>query len=779
ATERIKLRGTAEFLGNELESLNQIYDEMLAALSYQMRTPLNNVLGFTELIESELFGPLPNEQYRGYVRDISKSGRLMLNTLDGLLDRGRFNVLKRQEAGYRHIIELAPDMMLICRENHIVFINPAGISLLGIESADEVVGKSFETFVHPDFKDVVAAGLTPLTRRHGRVPLMLKKADGRDIEIEVSALDYQEPNEAPGIMLVARDLTEINRAARIANDREERLQRVVDTVADGIITLDENGIVQTVNRAACRILRDQANDIIGQSFAPFLDTDVGSLIRLLDARLSEGNVHSTGTERRFKRGDGEAGYIDLAVSKLVLEDGKNLYIAVIRDVTERKQSEEKLRYLATRDHLTGLPNYALFLERLEVAISISAETESIIGILFVDLDHFKNINDTLGHTAGDQVLRMAGDRLLACVDESDTVSRLGADEYMILLETIDSTDEAARIAQKVCSSLSTPFEVNGRQVYTSASIGVALYPTHAESTSELVKHVDTATHHAKHLGRNNIQFYTEELSRKMLRHLELESGLREALNRNEFTVYYQPQVSLVSRQVVGAEALIRWHSAELGQVSPAEFIPVAEATGLIAAIGEWVLREACMQLAAWRRAGWDDMTISVNISARQFHQSDLAERIAQILEETGAPAEYLDLELTEGVLIEDAEETLHILAPLKEMGISVSVDDFGTGYSSLNYLKRFPIDTLKIDRSFIKDIPTDADDMAITRAIVTLANTLDLKTVAEGVESEDQLVFLSALGCTLSQGYLTGKPVPAAAFTRRLVDQKNPVAKRG
>ena len=437
----------------------------------------------------------------------------------------------------------------------------------------------------------------------------------------------------------------------------------------------------------------------------------------------------------------------------------------ITDITERAQAQERLQYLAHHDSLTGLPNRALFLERLDHALTRARWTKRPLAVLFLDLDRFKNINDTLGHDIGDSALRVASERLLSCVREGDTVARFGGDEFTVLLEDMANTDDVPAIAQKIIDVLSRPFVVDKREFVITASIGISLYPNDGDDSLRLLRNADTAMYRAKDQGRNKYQFYSSEMSVKALEKFTLESSLRHALNRGEFLLYYQPQVHLSTGQVTGVEALLRWQHPELGLILPSQFIPVAEETGLMKAIDEWVLHTACAQAKAWQSAGIPSISMIVNLSGRSFSEAGLAEVIARALGQNGLAAEMLELEITENVIMQNAPTTVAMLEALNRMGLTLAIDDFGTGYSSLSYLKRFAIDTLKIDQSFVRDVTTDADDASIVTAIIAMGHGLQLKVIAEGVETSGQLDFLRRHDCDGVQGFLFSRPQPEADIT--------------
>ena len=435
---------------------------------------------------------------------------------------------------------------------------------------------------------------------------------------------------------------------------------------------------------------------------------------------------------------------------------------------ERVRSQERIQYLATHDGLTGLPNRAMFNELLRLGAESARRYERKFAVLFVDLDRFKFVNDTLGHEAGDVLLKEMSTRFKECLRASDVVARLGGDEFVFLIQEVGDAAQVTTVARKVLSAALRPVEILGQECRVTASIGISMYPTDATDEQSLMKNADMAMYLAKEEGKNNFQFYSKNIKSQSLERMAIETQLRRALDNGEFSLHYQPKMVSKTGQINGVEALLRWQNPELGSVSPMQFIPVAEETGMIIPIGRWVLRRACAQNVAWQRAGLPAICVAVNLSMRQFADPDLVRDITATLEETGMPPHLLELELTESMVMHNVERTIKLLTTIKGMGVRLAIDDFGTGYSSLAQIKRFPIDTLKVDRSFIREIPRDTEDRAITEAIIAMGKTLSLTVVAEGVETKEQEQFLRERACDEMQGYYFSKPTTAEEFEKLL-----------
>jgi diguanylate cyclase (GGDEF)-like protein len=443
-------------------------------------------------------------------------------------------------------------------------------------------------------------------------------------------------------------------------------------------------------------------------------------------------------------------------------------VMVFHDVSTARALSLRMSYLAQHDSLTDLPNRILLNDRVNQAMALAHRHQQQLAVLFLDVDRFKHINDSLGHDVGDRLLQSVAQRLLGCVRKSDTVSRQGGDEFVILLSEVTRAQDAAVSAEKILMALSTPHRIDRHDLHVTASIGIVIYPDDGTEAETLMKHADFAMYHAKDSGRSNYQFFTPDMNVRAIKRQSLENGLRHALERQEFVLHYQPTMNLETGAIVGVEALIRWRHPHLGLVPPAQFVPVAEECGFIVAIGRWVLREACRQARAWQDAGLPPMRIAINVSAAELRDKDFVAGVSAILTESGLESRYLELELTETYLMQDSTSTAAVLQSLKDTGVQLALDDFGTGYSSLSHLKRFPIDTLKIDRSFVRDLTTDADDASIVSAVISMGKSLHMRVVAEGVESREQLAFLHEQSCPEGQGYYFSRPMVAKEFAKLL-----------
>jgi diguanylate cyclase (GGDEF)-like protein/PAS domain S-box-containing protein len=568
----------------------------------------------------------------------------------------------------------------------------------------------------------------------------------------------------------ALESLEHERQRREAERKLMLAARVFDYTKEGILITDADCNIVSVNHAFTEITGYTAAEVLGRN--PRLLAS-GRHDQAFYREMWQSIIHAGSWQGEIwnRRKNGQE-YIEWLVISCVRDDAGNVvnYLGIFSDITERKLSEDYIRQLAHYDALTGLPNRMLMHDRLEQAMVMAQRSGGKVALLFLDLDRFKQINDTLGHGVGDALLKAASERLQGCMREQDTVSRLGGDEFIAVLPDTDMAG-AQKVAGKILQEIVRPFEIGSHVLHISSSIGIAVFPDHAADIETLVKYADLAMYEAKAKGRNNFQVYDVVMNAGSFERLQMENDLRMALERRQFELHYQPQFDLRSGALVGCEALLRWRHPDKGMVSPASFIPMAEECGLIGPVGDWVLEEAIRQNGLWQETGRAPLAVAVNLSALQFQGRDLAGQVRQLLTQYGLDADRLDLELTESVLMHGIERTLETLRELSSMGLRLAVDDFGTGYSSLAYLKLFPIHKLKIDQTFVRDIMIDPNDAIMVRAIVAMAHSLGLLVIAEGVETEEQASFLRDVGCDQAQGYLYGRPLPAAEFSARFLER--------
>lgn len=563
--------------------------------------------------------------------------------------------------------------------------------------------------------------------------------------------------------------------ARELQESEERYRLAVDNLTEGIVVQAADGTILACNPSARRILRAGNASPVGASHLMLMRRSLredGSEIPFAERPtrvvLSTGRP-LLGLTIGLELVDGHVVWVHENVLPIMRpgDDAPTAVLISFNDIGPARAAQQQLTFLAQRDALTGLYNRAYFSQRMQVVMEQAVTDDRQVAVLFLDLDGFKKVNDTAGHEAGDHLLRIVAQRLSTCVRQGDTLARLGGDEFVVLLDNVRSLAEAERLAKRIVESIAQPFSTSGTEYYLGASIGIAVYPEHGSDAATLLRCADAAMYNAKQNGRNQHRVYTARLSQRAQRRFQLEYHLRRALAAEELSLRFQPIVDATSMEIVGAEVLLRWHSTELGEVSPAEFIPVAEDAGLIHEIGEWVLAKACRQAAHWRATCMPDFFVAVNLSPRQFGEG-LVPTISRCLAEAGLPASALEMEITEGLLMRDTAAVMPMLDAITALGIRISIDDFGTGYSSLSYLQRFPIDNLKVDRSFVSGIPRHRDSVVISRAVVAMAASLDMTVTAEGVETLEQAEFLQAAGCDKLQGFLFGPPMTAAAYEARL-----------
>ncbi|MBK1679732.1 EAL and GGDEF domain-containing protein [Rhodocyclus tenuis] len=677
--------------------------------------------------------------------------------------------LRDSELSFRTLLEGLPNIAVqgYDRERRIIFWNPASERLYGFRR-DEVLGRKLEdTIIPPELRTV-------LVDQHQRwldegVPIpageiALCRSDGSLVPVYSSHALIVNSRDEPEMFCLDVDMGKLRQA-----ESELRLAaRVFESSAEGIIITDCERLVLAANDAFSRITGFARDEILGKT-PDFLASGLQSKDYVADIwREAVRTGHWQG-EISNRRRSGEVFPGWLAITAVHDDAGQPThFIAILADLSERKAIEARLQHLTHHDPLTNLPNRLLLRDRVEQALAFASRERRRLALLLLDLDHFKEINDSLGHAIGDRLLIAIAARLGSCVRDTDTISRQGGDEFLIALSSVKDSAAVASIAANILQAMEAPFTIDDQTLACSFSIGIAVWPEDGEDFDTLLLKTDTAMYKAKESGRNAYRFFNEHMNTDGRRRLQLQSGLRLAIERDELSVHYQPQINLGSGAITGAEALLRWTSREFGEIGPNIFIPLAEQSGLIHAIGEWVLLAACRQAELWRRHYPPGLTVAVNLSAQQFRRGDPVALIKRALAASGLPGELLELEITESMLISEADEVLGMLQRLKALGVRLAIDDFGTGYSSLSYLQRFPIDKLKIDQSFVRHIARNNDDAAIVDTIVQLGRILKLTTIAEGVEELQHASFLRAAGCNEAQGYLFGKPMPAAQFAELL-----------
>jgi diguanylate cyclase (GGDEF)-like protein len=530
-----------------------------------------------------------------------------------------------------------------------------------------------------------------------------------------------------------------------------------------LFELDLNGRYYAYHSPRTDLLAAPVEDLLGKTIWDILPPDAAEIVFSALQEAQEKGF-SSGKQLELELPHGTF-WFELSVSRKPVDSGSEPHFIVLaRDVTERKASEQRITNLAHYDSLTGLPNRALLADRMKVAIKRAARQSTRLAVLFVDLDRFKPINDSLGHDVGDKLLKVVAERMQDSVRSVDTVSRVGGDEFVVLLSEIETSEDAARVAEKLINTLSQRYEIEEHELLLTASIGICIYPDNGIESGILLRNADASMYSAKEAGRNRYQFYSEDMTARAIERLSLERDLRNAAERGELFLVYQPQIELATGRIIGAEVLMRWRQPQQGLISPLRFIPVAEDSGLILTMGEWALSESCRQARAWQDRRLLDMCISVNVSAVQFRQTDFVHVVERALKDSGLSPEKLELELTESVVMQGAEPALEKLRQLDALGVKVAIDDFGTGYSSLSYLRQFTVDRLKIDRSFVRDLPGNNDAEAIAAAIVAMGLSLGLRIIAEGVETEAQAEFLQRISCKEGQGYLYAWPMAIDEF---------------
>ncbi|MHB8842350.1 MAG: sensor domain-containing protein [Candidatus Aquicultor sp.] len=681
------------------------------------------------------------------------------------------DMLRESEERYRSIINGAAEgFWLINPQLETVEVNESLCRMLEY-SREEMLGKKPFDFTDKEnakiFKDQTSR-IAGCSQRH--YDIVLKSKSGKDIYTRFNATTVRDKDgNTISAFAFVTNISELKLIERSLLESKERMEQLYRVIPSAIFTVDADSIITGFNKKAEEITGYASEEVVGKKCSIFAISKC-----LKGCSLYTRNVAKPimGKGCTIKRKDGEERIISKNADLIKDVNGRIIGgVESFEDVTEQKQAAEMLNYIAYYDALTGLPNRMLFYDRFTTAINNASRNGDMLAIIFLDLDNFKTVNDTLGHGVGDQLLHDVAVRLKDNLRSADTIARLGGDEFIVLLPRLRRTQDAAKITQKIIDSLRPPFSFGDREFHITASAGVALYPNDGDGAHALLRNADIALYRAKEYGKDSYQFYIPAMGDKALERLALENSVRKALERQEFLLYYQPIVDLTTGNIVALEALLRWQHPDHGLVYPSEFIPILEETGLIIPVGEWVVNTACKQAKTWQDKGLPPIRMAVNLSPRQFQQEGMVEMICEALDKSGLSPEYLELEITESAVMKDVDSAVTMFHKLKELGMYISVDDFATGYSSLSFLKRFPADTLKIDQSFIRDAIQNTNDAEIARAIITLAHNLGMKAIAEGVETVEQLEFLRRLKCDEIQGYVFSRPLPVQEATELLATE--------
>ncbi len=688
------------------------------------------------------------------------------------------DVIKRSEENIRLLLESTVEGIYgVDLDGNCTFANSSCVKILGYDDMNQLLGKNMHNLIHHTRKDG-----TPYPVEECRIyqafregkptnvdDEVLWRVDGTSFPAEYRSHPIWQDDKVIGTVVTFTDITERKRV-------EEKLQfasKVFENTIEGIMVTDADGVIQFVNQAFTEITGYSAEEAIGAKPSILRsDKHVQAFYEEMWRRLIETGKWQGEIWNRRK--SGEAYLERLTVTAIRDDKGKTTQFAsVFYDITDIKRSEEEIRYQAFHDALTGLPNRSLFSDRLKKAIARARRRDDgMLAVFFIDLDDFKRVNDTMGHATGDLLLKGVAMRLVGCLREVDTVSRISGDEFMVILDDVLGENEAVATAGRIIEALAEPYLFKNEEFIVTVSVGIAVYPSDGDSAEALIRNADMAMYNVKERGKSDYQLFNQSMNEKVMARIQLENDLRKAIERDEIIVYYQPKVDITTGHIVGVEALARWRRADGSIIAPGEFIPLAEETGLIVPIGERVLLEACCHAKEWHDRGFSNLTVAVNLSARQLDQKNLLDVVKSTLDITELKPEYLCLELTESALMKDLEAALTILNKLKDLKVKISMDDFGTGYSSLSHLKKFPIYELKIDRSFVLNIPGDADSSAIAETIISMARILNLQVTAEGVETQTQLDFLRSIGCKAIQGFLFSPPVTRVEMEKLLMEKK-------
>jgi diguanylate cyclase (GGDEF)-like protein/PAS domain S-box-containing protein len=690
------------------------------------------------------------------------------------------DALRHSEERFHAMSDASPLGIFVSDNKDVCTYTNAAYQKISGLTYEQTLGMHWSLAIHPEDRERVLAEWLAAARQ--RTPFKSEfrflRENGSVVWTRVNSAALCEGQPVYGRVKTVEDISErkamefvLLAAEEALFAEKERAQVTLNSIGDAVLTTDLPGKVTYLNLVAETMTGWSRQDALGQPlnevFKIINGTTREAVANPAQQAIDEDKTVGMAIDSLLIRRDGFESAIEDSSAPIHNRDGRVAgAVIVFHDISESKFMALKMAHLAQHDFLTGLPNRVLLTERLSQAIGLAQRHRKQVALLFLDLDSFKIVNDSLGHAIGDQLLQSVAQRLTAGVRTTDTVCRQGGDEFVILLAEIEQPQDAANVAKKLIAAFAEPHRIGGHELHVTLSIGISIYPNDSTHADTVLQNADTAMYHAKNCGRDNYQFFRADMNTRAVRRLFVESSLRRALKQEEFLLHYQPQIDLLSGAMAGTEALIRWQDPDLGLISPEQFVPVAEECGLIVPIGRWTLREACRQTQAWLDAGLPAVPVAVNVSAVEFRHKDFVDGVALILKETRLVASFLELELTESLLMRDTDASAAVLAALKTMGVRLAIDDFGTGYSSLSYLKRFPIDTLKIDQSFVRDIATDADSATIVSAVIGMGRNLQKRVIAEGVETPEQLAFLRTRQCDAGQGILFSPPLSAEEFVR-------------
>jgi len=678
-------------------------------------------------------------------------------------------LLERNEARFRAMVRDSNDIMAIVDPHgRLVYASPVTERILGLD-IEPLIGTDVFDLIHPDDRDLARGGfhLTTAGKEADRVEIRLRHADGGWRVVEAVATNMLDDPAVEGIVISARDLTDRRRAEADLREAQERFRSAFEHAPIGMALTSVDGKLFRVNRALVQILGRGESELLSSSIHDLSHPDDREVCRDAMHHLMVGDTSSCQLEQRYLHHDGHPVWVAVSTSVVRGVNDEPLYLVTqVEDIGERRASGEALAHQAVHDPLTGLPNRLHFVERLSRELARAEQRHERIAVLFLDLDRFKVVNDSLGHSAGDRLLVAVADRLSATMGPTDVVARFGGDEFTILCQNVTSEETAELVAERVAEAIARPVALIEGEVFVTASVGIALSGTTTDTPETLLRNADAAMYRAKDLGRDRAELFDAREHHRAVDDLRTGNALHRAIERGEMRVYYQPMIDLNDGSLFGFEALIRWEHPERGLIPPMEFVPLAEETGLIVPLGVWALEQACRQAKCWYDAAPDTpmLSMSVNLSPRQLAEPALPNEVARVLHDTGIHPSALWLEITESTLMRDAESALSALGALRALGLHLAVDDFGSGYSSLAYLQRLPVEALKVDRSFTEGVGIRKDSTAIVHAVVSLARALELSTVAEGIETREQFQLLRGMGCEVGQGFLFGPARPADAF---------------